>query len=164
MWPNGPTTVQFESDASPLESLISNVNAVPVTEAGKWIVVQLDNGNWEIPGGTVEPGERPLEALRRELMEEAGALLTSAEYIGAWRMHSYAEEPYRPHIPHPVAYRAVYLCAVELVSQPQVPNAGGENVVSVKKLSLEDAEACFREIGRHELAELYRFAAARHDE
>ena len=159
VWPDGPTSVQFTSDEPPSEDLISNINAVPVTADGRWIVIKLENGKCEIPGSTVEAGEESLFALERELMEEAGAKLRSKEYIGAWRMQSHAEKPFRSHLPHPIAYRVVYRCEVELVSAPQIPEEDGENVVEVMALSLDEAAKCFDEIERFELAELYRFAA-----
>ncbi|MBX3052023.1 MAG: NUDIX domain-containing protein [Caldilineaceae bacterium] len=158
VWPNGPTSVQFETGEPPPEDMISNINAVPTTNERQWVVIQLDDGKWEIPGGTVEPGEKPLAALERELLEEAGARLVSAEYIGALRMHSHAERPFRPHMPHPVAYRAIYRCVVELISLPQVPEEGGEHVVLVDTVNIDEAVRRFEEIERYELAELYRFA------
>jgi 8-oxo-dGTP pyrophosphatase MutT (NUDIX family) len=59
------------------------VGVVPVDEAGNtWLVGQyrytLDEYSWEIPEGGCPAGESPLEAARRELLEETG--LVAAEY------------------------------------------------------------------------------------
>ncbi|MGA7203993.1 MAG: NUDIX hydrolase, partial [Specibacter sp.] len=39
---------------------------------------------WAGPGGGIEPGESPHEALRRELGEETGLVLDSAEPPHVW--------------------------------------------------------------------------------
>lgn len=54
------------------------VCAVISDEFGRYLVAKRPSGKvlagkWEFPGGKVEPGEEPSEALRREIQEEMGA-------------------------------------------------------------------------------------------
>lgn len=40
-------------------------------------------GLWHLPGGGIDPGEQPVEALTRELHEETGLALTTARLLDA---------------------------------------------------------------------------------
>jgi len=55
-----------------------NISAVflVATQDGKVLSVQNERG-WDIPGGHLEKGEEPFTALRREVLEEAGAIVDS---------------------------------------------------------------------------------------
>ena len=67
-----------------------NVVAAIIVREGKVFATQRGYGEWkdwwEFPGGKIEPGEDPKDALRREIMEElateidVGGLLTTVEY------------------------------------------------------------------------------------
>ena len=138
-------------------NLISNVNLVPF-KGDRWLILRLQTGEWEVPGGTLEPGESYSDAIRRELIEEAGARLITFEPLGAWHCFSTASKPYRPHLPHPEFYRLVGYGAVEIIGNPENPE-DGEQVASVEFVPIEEAVQRFRDINRFELAELYQLAA-----
>ena len=157
IWPWGPTQAQFVllEDAPPQKE-IANVNIVP-TLAGGWVVLQLANGTWDIPGGTLEPGESYLEAIRRELKEEAGAQLISHHLLGAWSCISLADKPFRPHLPHPQYYRLVITGEIRIVELPENP-PGDEKVISVVTTTLADIADRFISECRYDLAVLYQLA------
>ena len=133
-----------------------NVNLVPYTPAG-WVVLAIADGRLEVPGGTRESGESIEAALRRALLEEAGARLESFRPFGVWDCVSTSETPYRPHLPHPRFQRLVGVGRVALETKPTIGD--GEDVVEVLTVSLEEAQARFRAIGRGDLAGLYGLAA-----
>lgn len=71
------------------------VAGLVVDDAGQVLVTrrrpdQHMGGRWEFPGGKLEPGEAPADALARELREEIGAVV---EVGRAWEVlhHAYPE-------------------------------------------------------------------------
>jgi len=81
------------------------VAAVAVIEhQGRWLVQRrapsgLLGGLWEFPGGTVEPGETPEAACRRELVEETGLTGVALTPVGEVR-HSYSHFSVTIHVFH----------------------------------------------------------------
>lgn len=79
------TTMEADDRSATVLSSIS-VAAVVVTRDGHgpWsrrrilAVQRVDNGEWELPGGVLEPGEKPLDGLYREVQEEANYSLGSS--------------------------------------------------------------------------------------
>lgn len=49
-----------------------SVKGLFFNEQGKLLMIQEDNGLWEIPGGRIQKGEQFLETLQRECQEEMG--------------------------------------------------------------------------------------------
>lgn len=47
-----------------------------VVRDGKLLLAKQEDGRWELPGGGVEPGETPTQAVIREVQEECGLTAT----------------------------------------------------------------------------------------
>lgn len=154
----GAVTSIFALTESFDETKVSNVSIVPAV-GDKYVIMQIVNGGWELPGGTLNAGENYLDALKREVMEELGAELVSYHIFGQFRCKSSAAEPYKPHIPHPDFVRLVGYGEVQLTGQPLNP-PDGEQVTAVVAVDIEEAVRRFQDIGRFDLAELYKIAHA----
>jgi 8-oxo-dGTP diphosphatase len=73
MNPNAAST----SQKHPAKRTVRYVVAALILRQGKVLICQRRPGQpmemqWEFPGGKIEPGETPEQALRRELQEELG--------------------------------------------------------------------------------------------
>ena len=156
-WEWGPIRARFiQLNELPPADKISNVNIVP--RVGKqWALLQLKNGEWEIAGGTLEPGETYLQTIERELIEEAGARLLSFRLIGGWHCFSLADKPYRPHLPFPEFYRLVGVGQIEIIHTPTNP-PGAEQIAKVECVDLQTTVQKFLSCGQHDFAELYQYA------
>src|SRR5881398_1994349 len=53
-------------------------------EAGRVLLVRHVEGRWMLPGGAVDPGERPADAAAREALEEAGIVVEPLAVAGVF--------------------------------------------------------------------------------
>src|SRR5262245_15173251 len=61
-----------------------STHAVIRDDEGRILLVRHVEGRWMLPGGAVEPGETPVEAVRRECLEEAGIVVEPVRIAGVY--------------------------------------------------------------------------------
>ncbi|HEV2860781.1 MAG TPA: NUDIX hydrolase [Pyrinomonadaceae bacterium] len=118
------------------------INVVPLTEDGRVVLVeQYRHGtgelSLEIPGGMVDPGERPEETAARELLEETGYGGGELTLVGRTRpnpaiqnnwLHTYVARGVRFHA-EPV-FQGTEQTVVRLVALEEVPRLIREGAVT----------------------------------
>ena len=102
---------------------------------GKLLLTYQGDPHYEVqlPGGGIDPGESPLQALHREVFEETGWRIARPRKLGAFRRfvfmpdydmwaeklcHIYLATPVRPHgPPHEPGHLALWLDPVEALGE-----------------------------------------------
>ena len=51
---------------------------------GRVVLLKNGRGEWELPGGKLEPGERPAQCVEREVLEELGVATQADALLDVW--------------------------------------------------------------------------------
>jgi len=121
------------------------VAGVVVDEQGRMVVLvrgkEPGKGQWDLPGGFVDPGETAEEALRREVREEIGLEVTALRYLGSWpNVYEYMGVRYR-------TLDLGFVCEVTEVSRAKPREAEIVEVLFLSPREVDLDRFAFRSVG-----------------
>ncbi len=119
-------------------------NYSPITQAygilfnakGEILILdQTGDGKWTLPGGTVEEGENPVQTLKREIKEEADAVVKNIKLLGVQKV----EDPQNKNPEHRLHYQARFIAKISKLLTRTIDPAKGRihqrKFVSPKKIN-----------------------------
>ena len=104
---------RFDINGSALLHVSETGYATPKTDVrafvlrnGKLLMVrEAADGLWSLPGGWADVGDRPSEAVRREVEEETGLKVKVTKLLGIWDRNHHGHPPLPWHV-----YKLIFLC------------------------------------------------------
>jgi ADP-ribose pyrophosphatase YjhB (NUDIX family) len=85
-----------------------DVRGVVFSEDGVLLVHEVADGGWTLPGGWVDVGESPSEAVEREVLEEAGLRTRAVKLLALYDRDRQGHPPHPWHI-----WKVVFRCEPE---------------------------------------------------
>lgn len=137
-WNDTTTWERYVTTAMPPEELCSAASCVAITSDEKIVLTRVKRG-WGMLGGHIEKGESPVDAMRREALEEGGFVVEN--YMPCGYLKITATKP-TPHpdptreYPFPISHIPFYLATS---SQP-LQKATGEEVLDTRAFAIEEIE------------------------
>jgi len=83
-----------------------DVRAIVLRDNKVLLVREAEDGLWSLPGGWADVGDRPSEAIAREVYEETGLTVSVERLLGLWDRNLHGHPPYPFH-----AYKMIFLCS-----------------------------------------------------
>lgn len=149
IWGEGTLPVKitaYLSDTVAPESYISSARSI-VFKDNSVLVVSQENGNqYILPGGRLEPGESPLEALHREILEETGWTIKDIKHIGFMHLHYLGSKPDGFRYPYPDSIWSIFSSeAVDYIPEMKiydewVHDSQFRDIIDVQKLPIDKGD------------------------
>ncbi len=99
---------------------VTQAYGVCITDDNLAVVVSEDEGGvWTLPGGSLEPGETAIEALVREVAEEADITIDDIRLLGLQKSTSGGK----------TIYQARFVCRVDEIKEQTIDPAKGKILV-----------------------------------
>ena len=77
------------------------------------LLARLVERGWDLPGGHLEPGENAEEAMRREVLEETGAVISAKSVFAHQLVRLLRPRPDGYRYSHPDGYQVFFLAEIE---------------------------------------------------